>query len=112
MSYTARLESSKTPQRISADASVPLHRKRIQTLGAVASPRMGRRSLNFEAPPQPAPVDASRTRDLRVEGFPQQTTSTTAAVPVATIAVPENQASEANGIFRRMRSSDKRRRER
>ena len=76
---------------------------------------MGRRSLHFEAPPQPAPepvvVDNSRTRDLRVAGFPQQTTSTTAAVPVATIAVPENQASEANDIFRRMRRSDKRRRE-
>ena len=72
---------------------------------------MGRRSLHFEAPPQPVPVDNSRTRDLRVEGFPQQsTTSTTAAVPVATIAVPENQASEANDIFRRMRRSDKRRR--
>ena len=71
---------------------------------------MGRRSVQFEAPPQPAPVDDSRTRDLRVEGFPQQTTSSTAAVPVATIAVPENQASEANDIFRRMRRSDKRRR--
>jgi hypothetical protein len=46
-----------------------------------------------------------------VEGFPQQTTSATAAVPVATIAVPENQAREANDIFRRMRRSDKRRRE-
>ena len=72
---------------------------------------MGRRSLHFEAPPQPVPVDNSRTRDLRVAGFPQQTTST-AAVPVATIAVPENQAREANDIFRRMRRSDKRRRER
>ena len=72
---------------------------------------MGRQSLLFEAPPQPAPVDDSRTRDLRVEGFPQQTTSSV-AVPVATIAVPENQASEANDIFRRMRHSDKRRRER
>ena len=71
---------------------------------------MGRQSLLFEAPPQPAPVDDSRTRDLRVEGFPQQTTSSV-AVPVATIAVPENQASEANDIFRRMRRSDKRRRE-
>ena len=84
----------------------------IHTLGAVASTRMGRRSVQFEAPPQPAPepvvVDNSRTRDLRVAGFPQQ--STTAAVPVATIAVPENQASEANDIFRRMRRSDKRRR--
>ena len=70
---------------------------------------MGRRSLVFEAPPQPAPVDNSRTRDLRVAGF-QQPTSTTAVVPVATIAVPENQASEANDIFRRMRRSDKRRR--
>ena len=71
---------------------------------------MGRRSVVFEAPPQPAPVDDSRTRDLRVAGF-QQPTSTTAAVPVATIAVPENQAREANDIFRRMRRSDKRRRE-
>ena len=71
---------------------------------------MGRRSVVFEAPPQPAPVDESRTRDLRVAGF-QQPTSTTAAVPVATIAVPENQAREANDIFRRMRRSDKRRRE-
>ena len=71
---------------------------------------MGRRSVVFEAPPQPAPVDDSRTRDLRVAGF-QQPTSTTAVVPVATIAVPENQASEANDIFRRMRHSDKRRRE-
>ena len=71
---------------------------------------MGRRSVVFEAPPQPAPVDDSRTRDLRVAGFQQQPTSTTAAVPVATIAVPENQASEANDIFRRMRRSDKRRR--
>ena len=71
---------------------------------------MGRRSVVFEAPPQPAPVDESRTRDLRVAGF-QQPTSTTAAVPVATIAVPENQAREANDIFRRMRHSDKRRRE-
>ena len=70
---------------------------------------MGRRSLNFEAPPQPAPVVDTRTRDLRVAGFPQQ--STTAVVPVATIAVPENQAREANDIFRRMRRSDKRRRE-
>ena len=70
---------------------------------------MGRRSLHFEAPPQPVPVDNSRTRDLRVEGFPQQTTSSV-AVPVATIAVPENQAREANDIFRRMRHSDKRRR--
>ena len=72
---------------------------------------MGRRSFNFEAPPQPVPVDDTRTRDLRVAGFPQQTTSTAAAVPVATIAVPENQAREANDIFRRMRRSDKRRRE-
>ena len=71
---------------------------------------MGRRSVVFEAPPQPAPVDDSRTRDLRVAGF-QQPTSTTAVVPVATIAVPENQAREANDIFRRMRHSDKRRRE-
>jgi len=71
---------------------------------------MGRRSVVFEAPPQPAPVDDSRTRDLRVAGF-QQPTSTTAVVPVARIAVPENQASEANDIFRRMRRSDKRRRE-
>ena len=71
---------------------------------------MGRRSVVFEAPPQPAPVDDSRTRDLRVAGY-QQPTSTTAVVPVATIAVPENQASEANDIFRRMRRSDKRRRE-
>ena len=74
---------------------------------------MGRQSLLFEAPPQPAPVNDSRTRDLRVTGFAEeQPISTTAAVPVATIAVPENQASEANDIFRRMRSSDKRRRER
>ena len=73
---------------------------------------MGRQSLLFEAPPQPAPVDDSRTRDLRVTGFAEeQPTSTAAAVPVATIAVPENQASEANDIFRRMRRSDKRRRE-
>ena len=71
---------------------------------------MGRRSLNFEAPPQPAPVVDTRTRDLRVAGFPQQTTNATAAVPVATIAVPESQAREANDIFRRMRRSDKRRR--
>ncbi len=72
---------------------------------------MGRQSLLFEAPPQPAPVDDSRTRDLRVTGFAEeQPRSTTAAVPVATIAVPENQASEANDIFRRMRRSDKRRR--
>ena len=70
---------------------------------------MGRRSVVFEAPPQPAPVDDSRTRDLRVAGF-QQPTSTTAVVPVATIAVPDNQAREANDIFRRMRDSDKRRR--
>ena len=70
---------------------------------------MGRRSVVFEAPPQPAPVDDSRTRDLRVAGF-QQPTSSTAAVPVATIAVPDNQAREANDIFRRMRHSDKRRR--
>ena len=74
---------------------------------------MGRQSLLFEAPPQPAPVDDSRTRDLRVTGFAEeQPTSTTAAVPVATIAVPDNQAREANDIFRRMRRSDKRRRER
>ena len=73
---------------------------------------MGRQSLLFEAPPQPAPVDDSRTRDLRVTGFAEeQPISATAAVPVATIAVPENQASEANDIFRRMRNSDKRRRE-
>ena len=71
---------------------------------------MGRQSLLFEAPPQPAPVDDSRTRDLRVAGFQQQPSSTTAAVPVATIAVPDNQAHEANDIFRRMRRSDKRRR--
>ena len=72
---------------------------------------MGRQSLLFEAPPQPAPVDDSRTRDLRVTGFAEeQPISATAAVPVATIAVPENQASEANDIFRRMRHSDKRRR--
>ena len=72
---------------------------------------MGRRSLLFEAPPQPAPVDDSRTRDLRVTGFAEeQPTNTSAAVPVATIAVPENQAREANDIFRRMRRSDKRRR--
>ena len=70
---------------------------------------MGRQSLLFEAPPQPVRVDDSRTRDLRVEGFPQQTTSSV-AVPVATIAVPDNQAREANDIFRRMRRSDKRRR--
>ena len=74
---------------------------------------MGRQSLLFEAPPQPAPVDDSRTRDLRVTGFAEeQPISATAAVPVATIAVPENQAREANDIFRRMRHSDKRRRER
>ena len=74
---------------------------------------MGRQSLLFEAPPQPAPVDDSRTRDLRVTGFAEEqpTTSATAAVPVATIAVPDNQAHEANDIFRRMRRSDKRRRE-
>ena len=72
---------------------------------------MGRQSLLFEAPPQPAPVDDSRTRDLRVTGFAEeQPTSNAAAVPVATIAVPENQAREANDIFRRMRCSDKRRR--
>ena len=72
---------------------------------------MGRQSLLFEAPPQPAPVDDSRTRDLRVTGFAEeQPTSTVASVPVATIAVPENQAREANDIFRRMRHSDKRRR--
>ena len=72
---------------------------------------MGRQSLLFEAPPQPAPVDDSRTRDLRVTGFAEeQPISATAAVPVATIAVPEDQASEANDIFRRMRHSDKRRR--
>ena len=70
---------------------------------------MGRQSLLFEAPPQPAPVDDSRTRNLRVTGFAEeQPTSTTAAVPVATITVPENQAREANDIFRRMRRSDKR----
>ena len=74
---------------------------------------MGRQSLLFEAPPQPAPVDDSRTRDLRVTGFAEeQPISATAAVPVATIAVPEDQAREANDIFRRMRRSDKRRRER
>ena len=74
---------------------------------------MGRQSLLFEAPPQPAPVDDSRTRDLRVTGFAEeQPISATASVPVATIAVPENQAREANDIFRRMRRSDKRRRER
>ncbi len=74
---------------------------------------MGRQSLLFEAPPQPAPVDDSRTRDLRVTGFAEeQPISATAAVPVATIAVPDNQAREANDIFRRMRHSDKRRRER
>ena len=72
---------------------------------------MGRQSLLFEAPPQPAPVDDSRTRDLRVTGFAEeQPISATAAVPVATIAVPDNQAREANDIFRRMRRSDKRRR--
>ena len=73
---------------------------------------MGRRTLLFEAPPTPnptpAPVDNSRTRNLRVTGFAEE--QPTAAVPVATIAVPENQASEANDIFRRMRHSDKRRR--
>ena len=74
---------------------------------------MGRQSLLFEAPPQPAPVDDSRTRDLRVTGFAEeQPISATAAVPVATIAVPDNPAREANDIFRRMRHSDKRRRER
>ena len=73
---------------------------------------MGRQSLLFEAPPQPAPVDDSRTRDLRVTGFAEeQPTSAAAAVPIATIAVPDNQAREANDIFRRMRRSDKRRRE-
>ena len=76
---------------------------------------MGRRTLLFEAPPTPnptpAPVDDSRTRNLRVTGFAEeQSPSAAAAVPVATIAVPENQASEANDIFRRMRHSDKRRR--
>ena len=72
---------------------------------------MGRQSLLFEAPPQPAPVDDSRTRDLRVTGFAEeQPISATAAVPVATIAVPDSQAREANDIFRRMRHSDKRRR--
>ena len=77
---------------------------------------MGRRTLLFEAPPTPnptpAPVDNSRTRNLRVTGFAEEqpTSSTAAAVPVATIAVPENQAREANDIFRRMRRSDKRRR--
>ena len=79
---------------------------------------MGRRSFNFEAPPTPNPVpvvvDNSRTRNLRVTGFPEEqpTSSTSAAVPVASIAVPENQASEAYDFFRRMRHSDKRRRER
>ena len=76
---------------------------------------MGRRTFHFEAPPAPNPVpvvvDNSRTRNLRVTGFAEEpTTSTTAAVPVATIAVPDNQAREANDIFRRMRRSDKRRR--
>ena len=76
---------------------------------------MGRQSVLFEAPPTPNPVpvvvDNSRTRDLRVTGFAEeQPTSTVASVPVATIAVPENQAREANDIFRRMRRSDKRRR--
>ena len=72
---------------------------------------MGRKSLLFEAPPQPAPVDDSRTRNLRVTGFAEeQPTSAAAAVPIATIAVPDNQAREANDIFRRMRRSDKRRR--
>ena len=57
-------------------------------------------------------MDDSRTRDLRVTGFAEeQPTSTVASVPVATIAVPDNQAREANDIFRRMRRSDKRRRE-
>ena len=78
---------------------------------------MGRQSVLFEAPPTPNPVpvvvDNSRTRNLRVTGFAEeQLTSATATVPVATIAVPDNQAREANDIFRRMRSSDKRRRER
>ena len=77
---------------------------------------MGRRTFHFEAPPAPNPVpvvvDNSRTRNLRVTGFAEEqpTTSATAAVPVATIAVPDNQAHEANDIFRRMRRSDKRRR--
>ena len=75
---------------------------------------MGRQSVLFEAPPTPNPVpvvvDNSRTRDLRVTGFAEEQPANTAAVPVATIAVPENQASEANDIFRRMRHSDKRRR--
>ena len=72
---------------------------------------MGRQSLLSEAPPQPAPVDDSRTRDLRVTGFAEeQPIHATAAVPVATIAVPESQAREANDILRRMRRSDKRRR--
>ena len=72
---------------------------------------MGRQSLLFEAPPQPAPVDDSRTRDLRVTGFAEeQPINAAAAVPIATIAVPDNQAHEANDIFRRMRRSDKRRR--
>ena len=54
---------------------------------------MGRQSLLFEAPPQPAPVDDSRTRDLRVTGFAEeQPISATAAVPVATIAVPATEA--------------------
>ena len=77
---------------------------------------MGRQSVLFEAPPTPNPVpvvvDNSRTRNLRVTGFAEEqpTSSTAAAVPVATIAVPDNQAREANDIFRRMRHSDKRRR--
>ena len=73
---------------------------------------MGRQSVLFEAPPTPNPVpvvvDNSRTRNLRVTGFAEE--QPTAAVPVATIAVPDNQAREANDIFRRMRHSDKRRR--
>ena len=59
--------SKQKPKQKQADRGriAYITKKDIETLGAVASPRMGRRSLNFEAPPQPAPVVDTRTRDAR-----------------------------------------------
>jgi hypothetical protein len=96
------------PEPVDAKARVQ-HRCSLYTYISAVTSRMGRRSLHFEAPPTPVAVDDSRTINLRVSGFEEQIMSA-AAVPIATIAVPANQAREANDIFRRMRRSDNRRR--
>ena len=100
MSYTARLESRGKRLPIVADA---VHKAAEHAWVARACSSKLHHNLHQWTTAERATCAWT--------GFPQQTTSSV-AVPVATIAVPDNQAREANDIFRRMRRSDKRRRER